>query len=129
MAYIRSMFSLDNLKDEIFRLLGLDTLIRSVSGYIEARVDLIKQEIREEITRHLSRLMVSLTGLLLALSALGFLSITLALVLNETLESPYLGFLIVGGTYLLISLLIFTFRDSISRSVQAGMKKRMNSKS
>ena len=129
MAYIRSMFSLDNLKDEIFRLLGLDTLIRSVSGYIEARVDLIKQEIREEITRHLSRLMVSLTGLLLALSALGFLSITLALVLNETLESPYLGFLIVGGTYLLISLLIFTFRDSISKSVQAGMKKRMNSKS
>ena len=123
------MFSLDNLKDEIFRLLGLDTLIRSVSGYIEARVDLIKQEIREEITRHLSRLVVSLTGLLLALSALGFLSITLALVLNETLESPYLGFLIVGGTYLLISLLIFTFRDSISRSVQAGMKKRMNSKS
>lgn len=129
MAYIRSMFSLDNLKDEIFHLLGLDTLIRSVSGYIEARVDLIKQEIREEITRHLSRLMVSLTGLLLALSALGFLSITLALVLNETLESPYLGFLIVGGFYLLTSVLIFMFRDSISRSVQAGMKKRMNSKS
>lgn len=122
------MFSLDNLKDEIFRLLGLDTLIRSVSGYIEARVELIKMEIREEITRHLSRLIVTLTGLLLALSALGFLSITLALVLNETLESPYLGFLIVGGSYLLIALLIFAFRDSISRSVQKGMKQRMNVK-
>lgn len=128
MAYIRSMFSLDNLKDEIFRLLGLDTLIRSVSGYIESRVDLIKMEIREEITRHLSRLIVTLTGLLLALSALGFLSITLALVLNEALESPYLGFLIVGGSYLLVSLLIFAFRDSISRSVQKGMKQRMNPK-
>lgn len=129
MAYISAMFSFDTLKDEIFRLLGLDALIRSVSGYIEARVDLIKLEIREEVTRHLSRLMVSLTGLLLAFSALGFLSITLALMLNEVLESAYLGFLIIGGSYLLIALLIFIFRESIARSVQAGMKKRLNAKS
>lgn len=122
------MFSLDNLKDEIFRLLGLDTLIRSISGYIEARVELIKLEIRDEITRHLSRLMVNITGLLLALCALGFLSITLALILNDALESSYLGFLIVGGIYFLLSLLIFAFRSSIAKYVQAGMKERMDSK-
>jgi len=123
------MFSLDNLKEEIFRLLGLDGFIKSISGYIEARVELIRLEIRDEITKHLSRLMVNITGLLLAMCALGFLSVTLALVLNETVKSPYLGFLIVGGCYSLLALIVFTFRTSISRSIQKGMKERIDSKS
>jgi len=123
------MFNLNNLKDEIFRLLGIDTLLNSLSDYVDARVDLIKFEIREEITRHLSRLMVSLTLILLLLIAFTFLSITAGLVLNEITASSYLGFLIVSGAYLFIALVVYLLRGSIARSVQSGMKEKLQKKS
>lgn len=123
------MFNLNNLKDEIFRLLGIDTLLNSMSDYVEARVELIKFEIREEITRHLSRLMVSLILVLLLLIAFTFLSITACLILNEITGSSYLGFLMVSGMYLFIALLVYILRGAIARSVQDGMKEKLQKKS
>ena len=120
------MFSLENIKDEVFRLLGIDSLIRSLSDYVEARVELVKMEVRDEISRHLSRFFVVLLTLLLFFMAFGFLSITAGLYLNEILESSWQGFLMVGIGYLVLAILILLFREHLTRSVQGKMKDRMS---
>lgn len=123
------MFSLDNLKEEIFRILGIDAVIRSFSDYIESRINLVKMEVREEISRHLSRFMVAAIILLLFFMAFGFLSLTAGLYLNEVTGSSWKGFLILGGVYLVVAFMVLLFRSSLSRSVQQKMKERMGRES
>lgn len=120
------MFSLENIKDEVFRLLGIDSLIKSLSDYVEARVELVKMEIREEVSRHLSRFFVSLVIALFFCMAFGLLSITAGLYLNEALDSRWQGFLVVGSIYLFLAFVILLFRGALVRSVQNRMKDRMN---
>ena len=119
-----SMFSFENLKEQLLKLLRLDALVDSLSAYIEARVNLIKHEIKEEVTMHLSRVMVWLVILFLALIALGFLSLTAALMLNVATESSYNGFLIVSGIYVLAGLIMYSFRGTIAVFIQRKIKDK-----
>jgi len=105
---------MEKLKDSIFKLLRLDHFVESLSGYLEARVALIKIEIREEVARVVSHgLMVALI-LLLGLLFLVFFSIGLAVYLNGFFATPFAGYWIVSGLYGVPGLLLILFRKKIS---------------
>lgn len=121
-----TMFNLDNLKDLIFKFLKVDFLLESLSNYIETRVSLIKKEIKDEVARQLSKVIVFIFVMTLILFAIGFISTGLAFLIGELVENMYAGFMIVGGFYLFISILIWLSRRSVGKKVENTLKNRLD---
>ncbi len=109
---------MESLKDKIFKILHLDNLIDNVSGYVEARLDLYKLEIREDIARVLAKAMIYVTLGFFGFLLLIFFSVGLAHFLNHYFTETYAGFWIVGGIYGLVFLILLLFRKSIDRNFE-----------
>jgi uncharacterized oligopeptide transporter (OPT) family protein len=122
------MFNFNLLKDEVFRLLGIDNLVKSFTEYVEARVALIKKEIRDELAHQISRIVVMVFMMLIGLLTIAFLSIALGFWLSELMGSSTYGFLSVGGIYLLFSLLLWLGRDHASDALAENLKRKMEQK-
>lgn len=119
---------MENLKDTIFKFLKLDNLVDNISGYIEARVELIKIEIREDVARFLARAILMMITLFLALLVLLFCSIGLAHFLNALLDHPTAGYWIVAGIYGVPCLILIFFRKSIGHSLEQRLVKAIKNK-
>ena len=118
-----------DIKDKIFKLLHLDNLIESVSGYLEARLDLYKIEIREDLAKVLARSVIYVAIAGFGFLVLMFLSIGLAHFLNRYFAETYAGFWIVAGIYGAGFLIFLIFRKSIDRNFEkhfVEMIKRKN---
>lgn len=81
--------------------------------YISTRVDLIKLQSAENLSRFLSGMIVKMVLFYLLCFVLLFVSVGFAFWFGCELESQSLGFLIVGVFYLLIGLLFWVFRRAI----------------
>lgn len=98
----------------LIKLLKLDSLFESVSAYIEARIALIKLEIKEEIAGVMARAMMALMLLFTFSMFFLFLNLGIALYLNGLFpEYPYLGFIIVAVFYLLVLLILIVLKKTI----------------
>lgn len=114
---------MEKIKDTIFKFLRLDNLMENVSGYLEARVALIKIEVREEVVKVLSRGIILITILFLAVLFLFFLSFGLAEFLNSVFEDSFSGYWVVGGFYGFSFLLVLIFRKQIDRSFEKKLNE------
>ena len=128
-AYISTMFNFNSIKDELLKFLGVDTLVRTFTEYVEARVELIKKEIRDEIATQVSKIIVMIFLMLIGLLTLAFLSIAAGFLLSEWLGSTTYGFLCIGGMYLLFSIILWLGRDGASNAIAENIKKKMEQKS
>jgi hypothetical protein len=128
-AYISTMFNFNSIKDELLKFLGVDTLVRAFTEYVEARVELIKKEIRDEIATQVSKIIVMIMLMLIGLLTLAFLSIAAGFLLSEWLGSTTYGFLCVAGLYLLFSIILWLGRDGASNAIAENIKKKMEQKS
>jgi uncharacterized membrane protein YqjE len=87
----------------------LDELLKSVVGYLETRLELVKLEAKEEIAKVLSRILLFTLFMMLLAMLVIISSITLGMYLNYLLDSPYWGMVIISGLYLLfLVFLVFT---------------------
>ena len=98
----------------------LEEVRENIFRYLEARIELFTLEMRGKLEEGV---VVGIHGIVLAL--LGtmttiFLFILLAAYLNELLESRYLGFLIVAGFFLLLSLIWVGARDFIKSKIRVA---------
>ena len=88
-----------------------DSLISNLTGYLDTRIDIVKLELQQK----LSTILVSTVhGAALAMLGLMFLifgSIFAGLALNTALDSPYWGFGIVAGFYLVLLALVLVGVD------------------
>ena len=109
---------MEKIKDTIFKFLRLDNLMDNISGYLEARVALIKIEVREEVVKVLSRGIILIAILFLVVLFLLFISIGLAEYLNYQFADNFTGYWIVGGFYGVCFLLVLLFRKSIDRNFE-----------
>jgi Putative Actinobacterial Holin-X, holin superfamily III len=102
------------------KLNSIDKLIESASGYLEAKFQLLKLELREEMAGFLVKSILIMTMLLLTTFMILFAGVGAALWLNDWLDSNYLGFLIIGGVLLLkiIFILLLKFTDSGNRIIR-----------
>ena len=110
----------------------LEEIRENIFRYLEARIELFTLESRGKLEEGV---VVGIHGIVLAL--LGtmttiFLFSLLAAYLNEVLESRYLGFLIVAGFFLLLSLLWIGakdfFKSKIRGAAYSALKKSQEKK-
>lgn len=104
---------MDKIAESILKFLKLDTLLQHVTGYVEARIELMKVEIREDIARAVSRAIVALTMILIGFMFLLFVSVGLAHLVTSFTQAAYIGYWSVAGFYGLLFLLLYLFRKSI----------------
>lgn len=119
---------MESLKDTIFKFLRLDNLMAHLTGYVEARIELLKVEIREEVAKVLANALMVIIVALLALIFLLFLSVGLAHFLNDVLQSEHAGFWIVAGIYGIPCLVFVLFRKQISHSAETHLLKMIKRK-
>lgn len=86
----------------IHKKLKMDQIFESLTGYLEARIKLIRIEIKEEISESLARLIVFLLIGIFAIIAFVLISIGLSLWLGSLVESTFAGFFMLSLFYIFI---------------------------
>lgn len=115
------------LKDSVLKFLKLDSLIENVTGYVEARIELTKIELKEDVAKTLSKvLLFMLMGAVFTLFIV-LISVAVAHLLAQSVGA-FGGFAIVAGFYLLVSLVVFVFREAISEKLQGYLVEVMKKK-
>ena len=113
----------DNIKESIFKFLKLDNLISNLSGYVETKAELIKIEIREDMSRILSQGIVVITTIFFGLIFLLFFSVGLAQYLNTFFEDSFVGFFLVSAVYLIAFIAFLVFRKTIHKNFEKYFKE------
>jgi uncharacterized membrane protein YqjE len=119
------MFSTSSVLEALSKFLKLDGLIENVSGYIEARVQLLKIEVREDVAKAMTRALMFGFILLLAFLFIVFFSIGLALFLNRYFADSFVGFWIVAGFYLFLFLLAAALRKQIHQKLERLFSEKL----
>jgi len=114
---------MEGIKETIFKFLRLDNLMDNLTGYVEARIALLKIEIREDVAKVLARTLMILIVTLLALLFVLFLSIGFAQYLNSIFSKNHVGYWMVAGIYGVPCLIFILFRKSISHSMEGHLMK------
>jgi len=104
---------MDKIAESILKFLKLDSLLNHVTGYVEARIELVKMEVREDVARILARAIVAVSLIFTGFLFLLFLSIGLAQLIISYTHIPYMGYWSVAGLYGFALLLVYIFRKSI----------------
>ncbi len=104
---------MDKIAESILKFLKLDSLVNHVTGYVEARIELMKAEIHEDLAKTVARALVLTTLIFFGFLFLLFLSIGLAHFIISYVHSAYIGYWSVAGLYGAFFLLLVLFRNSI----------------
>src|SRR6478609_5008026 len=115
------------LKDSILKLFKLDNLVNNMTGYVEARMELVKLEVKEDLTKAIAKLSVFVFLAFAFTLFLMFISVALALKIGESVGT-FEGFTIVAGFYLAIALMLLFFRDAISSGIERQITEMMKKK-
>jgi hypothetical protein len=106
-------------------MINFSELITTIKKLIEIRIKILIEEIKDDISTVITRLVVLILMLLTSLFILLFGSIALAFYFATLSESTHVGFLIVGGIYVFILLILFMIRNSLS--LQSNLKRSLGS--
>lgn len=119
---------MESIKETIFKFLRLDNLMGNLTGYVEARIELLKIEIKEDVAKVLASALMILIVAFLAFIFLLFLSFGLAHYLNTFFGKPQMGYWIVAGMYGVPCLIFVLFRKNIGHSMETHLMKMIKSK-
>lgn len=115
----------DSIKSLLSKFFRIDDLTKDLSGYVEARVELLKLEVREEVAKALTRVMVLGVIVLLSVLFIIFMSIGLAFYINNYFEEKSAGFFLVGGFYLLLLMISIIFRKQIFQFLESSLSNHL----
>lgn len=105
----------------------MDSLIENITGYVEARIELLKMDVREEVSKGVAKALVYIVIVALATLFILLVSMAGAYKIAESVGTSA-GFAIVAGVYLLLGLLVYAFRNSITESLENRFLEKMNKK-
>ncbi len=115
----------------------LEEVRENIFRYLEARIELFTLETRGKVEEGVVRAVHGvILGFLVTITLIFLLSL-LAAFLNEVLESRYLGFLIVAGFFLILTIVWIVAKDSFLgmireaayKSIKASQEKKAEDKS
>ncbi len=95
----------------------MNKLIETISRYIETRIELIKVDLQQNIANSLVKAVQLGITIFLAFFIVSFVSIGLANLFNDLTDSPFWGYFIMAGFYLLLFL--------IARASQGVIQNKM----
>ncbi|UYZ62186.1 phage holin family protein [Hymenobacter weizhouensis] len=99
-----ALFTTDD--DDTTKTPRTDNLMGNLMGYLDTRIDLVRLEAQEKVKTAFVGTVHGVALALIGLLFFVFLNLFVALLLNDALDSPFWGFGIVAGFYLLL-LIIF----------------------
>jgi uncharacterized membrane protein YqjE len=115
------------IKDTIAKFLRLDGIMSNLTGYIEARIELMKMEIKEDVAKALSKAIVyAIIGFVVTLFVL-FISMAVAYKIAEA-TSLFTGFTIVAGFYLLVGAALWMIRDNLKKKMETQFNENFKLK-
>lgn len=88
-------------------ILKISKLKEALSDYLKVKLELFKIDMTEHLSQVLAQVIAYMVILLIASLVTLFVSMGLGFLINQQLDSNYLGFFIVAGAYLLVLLLVF----------------------
>ena len=109
---------MEKLKETIFKFLRLDGVFNHLSGYMEARLELLKIEIREDVAKILANVMIFGVVFFFGCMFMIFFSTGLAQFLNTYFDESYVGYWIVAGFYLVGFFIFMIFRKGILKNFE-----------
>jgi uncharacterized membrane protein YqjE len=105
------------LKDALSKIFKVDNLLDNLTGYVESRVELLKVEVKEDLTKGLAQGVGYLFIAFIFALFIIFLSIAVALLLSERFGS-FAGFSAVGIFYLIAGITLWFSRDRLIRKLE-----------
>jgi hypothetical protein len=115
------------IRDSIAKFFKVDSLIENLTGYVETRVEILKIEAKEEISKQLSNAIVYVSiGFLFALVLL-FLSVAIGLTIGEHLGN-FAGFSIVAGFYLIVGVILLLNREKLIKAIEKNIALKLKKK-
>jgi uncharacterized membrane protein YqjE len=116
-SYIAWLIFRSVIKETIAKFLRLDGIMSNLTGYIEARIELMKVEIKEDIAKALAKAVVyALIGFVATLFIL-FISMAIAYKIGEA-TSFFIGFMIVAAFYVLLGLVLWFVRGNLKNKME-----------
>lgn len=106
------------LKDTLSKFFKVDSLLSNLSGYVETRVELLKVEVKEDLTKGLAQGVTYLFIAFIFALFIAFLSIAVALVLSAELGS-FAGFSLVGVFYLITGVILWFSREKLIAKLES----------
>jgi len=100
-------------KSKLFKFLRFDAIIEHLTGLIEAKLELVKLELKEEVARTGARIIAAVVFSFLLVMIVIFISLALATFLNHLIGNPYIGYFIVTGFYILVLVLLIAFKAHV----------------
>lgn len=105
----------------------MDSLIENITGYVEARIELMKIEMKEEVAKGLAKACVFIVITAVLTLFVLLVSMAVAYKVGENIGT-FGGFAVVAGFYLLLGVLLFLFRDSITGKLEEQLAEIMKKK-
>lgn len=115
------------IKESIVKFLKLETLIGNLTGFVETRIELMKLELKEDISKVVSKILVYVGAMLIFTFCLLFVSLAAALHFSE-LWGSLAGFGLVSLIYLVIGVTLLLLKDPISKTLEAKLGEMINRK-
>ena len=94
------------------KIFNIERLIDSVLDYLKVKADILKLDIIERISGLVAFLISFLIIFIGSLFFIAFASLTIGSLLNEILESSYLGYAIVTTVYFIMLMIVVYFLRS-----------------
>jgi len=124
---LHQLYRLTVFKESILKLLKLDSLVDNVTGYVEARIELLRIDIKEEIAKGLAKALVIVVMIAVFTLFVMMISVAAAYKVGESI-GMFGGFASVASFYLLVGLLVFTFRNPIIEKLEKQLDEKMKNK-
>ena len=115
------------IRDSLAKFFKVDSLISNLTGYVETRVELLKLEAKEEISKQASNAIVYGTMVFLFAVVLMFFSVALALTIGEHLGN-FAGFSIIAGVYLIGGIVVLINREKLIKSIEKKIALKLKQK-
>ncbi|HET7001301.1 MAG TPA: hypothetical protein VFI33_08335 [Puia sp.] len=91
---------------------SIETLIRKSRDYLDTKIELTKLKAINTSSDVLSTLIYLIVKILVIFLFIGFTSVALAMLIGKMMGDYYYGFLILGGFYLIVLLIIYIQRKN-----------------
>jgi len=84
-----------------------EKLVKHIEEYIRTQLSMIKLDVAEKLSRIVSWIIAGVLVFFILLLGLIFFSLSIAHEIAHLTGQPYLGYLVVGGIYLLIAFVVW----------------------
>ncbi len=97
--------------------MNISTVLNTAKAYFSAKISYHKMQAQEGSAKAIFYVVMGLSLLSVGLFVLIFLSVTLGLLFNYLLNSPWLGFGIVTLLYIIIFVVIILMRKTLQKKI------------